>query len=95
MDGNPDRSGALIAFHATQTPVSDVVSPAPGTTMSVGVTDAVTVRRLTPTEWERLQGMPDGWTLPGSNSRRYSAIGDAVTVPVAEWIGRRMMRADR
>lgn len=50
------------------------------------------VRRLTPTECERLQGLPDGWTNLGatSDSRRYSAIGDAVTVNVAEWIGRRI-----
>lgn len=49
------------------------------------------VRRLTPTECERLQGFPDGWTNLGPDSRRYAALGDAVTVPVAEWIGRRIM----
>jgi site-specific DNA-cytosine methylase len=52
------------------------------------------VRRLTPTECERLQGFPDAWTVvPGvrcPDSRRYAAMGDAVTVPVAEWIGRRL-----
>ncbi len=48
------------------------------------------VRRLTPTECERLQGFPDGWTDLGPDSRRYAALGDAVTVPVAEWIGRRL-----
>jgi DNA (cytosine-5)-methyltransferase 1 len=49
------------------------------------------VRRLTPTECERLQGLPDGWTDHGADSRRYAALGDAVTAPVAEWIGRRLM----
>lgn len=49
------------------------------------------VRRLTPVECERLQGFPDGWTDLGPDSRRYAALGDAVTVPVAEWIGRRIM----
>lgn len=50
------------------------------------------VRKLTPIECERLQGLPDDWTNVGkaSNSRRYSAIGDAVTANVAEWIGRRI-----
>ena len=50
------------------------------------------VRRLTPTECERLQGFPDGWTQLGdtADSKRYSALGDAVTVNVAEWIGRRL-----
>jgi DNA (cytosine-5)-methyltransferase 1 len=52
----------------------------------------VGVRRLTPTECERLQGFPDGWTQLGDtpDSRRYSALGDAVTVNVSEWIGRRL-----
>lgn len=51
------------------------------------------VRRLTPVECERLQGFPDGWTDLGPDSRRYAALGDAVTVPVATWIGRRIMEA--
>ena len=49
------------------------------------------VRRLTPLECERLQGLPDGWTLPGADSRRYAGLGDAVTASVAEWIGRRLL----
>jgi DNA (cytosine-5)-methyltransferase 1 len=51
------------------------------------------VRRLTPRECERLQGFPDDWTLiPGApDSRRYAAMGDAVTVPVARWIGERLL----
>lgn len=52
-----------------------------------------TVRRLTPTECERLQGLPDGWTLPGPDSRRYAALGDAVTATVSEWIGRRIVQS--
>ena len=51
------------------------------------------VRRLTPTECERLQALPDGWTAHGPDSRRYAALGDAVTVSVAEWIGRRIVEA--
>ncbi len=51
------------------------------------------VRRLTPLECERLQGLPDDWTnINGAkDTKRYAAIGDAVTVPVAEWIGRRIL----
>ena len=49
------------------------------------------VRRLTPTECERLQSLPDGWTLPGADSKRYAGLGDAVTASVAEWIGRRIL----
>ena len=58
------------------------------------------VRRLTPLEAERLQGFPDGWTVPSGltpkeieslDSARYAALGNAVTVPVAEWIGKRLV----
>lgn len=54
--------------------------------------DDAPVRRLTARECERLQGFPDDWTT-GPDSRRYAALGDAVTVNVAEWIGRRIMVA--
>lgn len=48
------------------------------------------VRRLTPTECERLQAFPDGWTH-GADGKRYAAMGDAVTVNVIQWLGERMM----
>jgi len=50
------------------------------------------VRRLTPTECERLQGFPDGWTLVNgmSDSARYRMLGNAVAVPCARWIGQRI-----
>lgn len=59
------------------------------------------VRRLTPLETERIQGFPDNWTLPlqsdddsdKTDSLRYHAAGNAVTVNVAEWIGRRIRAA--
>lgn len=58
------------------------------------------VRRLTPLETERLQGFPDGWTLPKTaiddvntlDSARYHACGNAVSVPVARWLGERIIR---
>lgn len=55
------------------------------------------VRRLMPIEAERLQGFPEGWTILESeddpeklDTLRYHALGNAVTVPVAEWIARRI-----
>ena len=48
------------------------------------------VRRLTPTECERLQGFPDGWTATQSDTQRYRQMGNAVAVPVAEWIMQRI-----
>ena len=53
------------------------------------------VRRLTPIECERLQGFPDNWTRvdgdsEDADSHRYAAIGNAVSVPVIEWIANRI-----
>jgi DNA (cytosine-5)-methyltransferase 1 len=60
------------------------------------------VRRLTPTEAERLQGMPDGWTshgmdekgnmVPQSDSARYKQLGNAVTATVSFWIATRVKK---
>ncbi len=59
------------------------------------------VRRLTPTECERLQGFPDGWTdvpdfdgKPMSDAQRYKQLGNSMAVPVMRWIGKRMLDAD-
>lgn len=45
---------------------------------------------------ERLQGFMSGWTKPaervGRSSFRWSLVGNAVTKPVAGWIGKRLMR---
>jgi DNA (cytosine-5)-methyltransferase 1 len=43
---------------------------------------------------ERLQGFPEDWTKPaertGRKSLRWSLVGNAVSVPVATWLGRRL-----
>jgi len=49
-------------------------------------TNGSQVRRLTPLECERLQGFPDDWTAGQSDSQRYKQMGNAVAVPVVEWI---------
>lgn len=46
--------------------------------------DGMQIRRLTPTECERLQGFPDGWTEGVSDTQRYKCLGNAVTVNVIE-----------
>lgn len=53
------------------------------------------VRRLTPLECERLQGFPDGWTEGQADTQRYKQIGNAVAVPVVEWITQRLVEYDR
>lgn len=57
-----------------------------GTKQSTGVINQMSVRRLTPVECERLQGFPDNWTEGQSDSARYKQMGNAVAVPVVEWI---------
>lgn len=57
-------------------------------------TPTVGVRRLTPVECERLQGFPDGWTEGHADTQRYRMLGNAVAVPVAEWIARRIINAE-
>jgi len=49
------------------------------------------VRRLTPTECCRLQGFPDDWNISQSDTQRYKQMGNAVTVNVIEWIGKRIL----
>ena len=55
------------------------------------LTDNMRIRRLTPTECERLQGFPDGWTEGISDTQRYKCLGNAVTVNVIEAIMRRLL----
>jgi DNA (cytosine-5)-methyltransferase 1 len=56
------------------------------------VRNGYTVRRLTPTECERLQGFPDGWTAYGhdgkeiSDTRRYQMLGNSVAIPCVRFV---------
>jgi DNA (cytosine-5)-methyltransferase 1 len=129
-DDNDGQAGRVIAFHNTQTPISDdnVSLPIGRKTFGMGVAisenqrgelletdyahqltsgggkpgqgypavrEGASVRRLMPVECERLQALPDQWTNLGdtADSKRYAALGDAVTASVAEWIGRRLANA--
>ncbi len=59
------------------------------------------VRRLTPRECERLQGISDDWTAietrgkPAADGPRYAAIGNSWAVEVFAWVGRRLDAALR
>lgn len=59
-----------------------------GEIVTVGLRDA-----------ERLQGFPADWTLPaekvGRRSMRWKLVGNAVSVPVAKWLGQRLARPGR
>jgi site-specific DNA-cytosine methylase len=53
------------------------------------------LRTLTFTEWERLQGFPDGWTEGMPDSQRWTALGNAIHTGTAAWLGRRIDAVDR
>jgi DNA (cytosine-5)-methyltransferase 1 len=58
------------------------------------------VRRLTPTECERLQAFPDGYTAvpyrnkPAADGPRYKALGNSMAVNVMRWLGERIALVD-
>ena len=48
-------------------------------------------RLLSPREAARLMGVPDGFMLPDTNNDSYKAMGDAVAMPVASFIGKEFL----
>jgi DNA (cytosine-5)-methyltransferase 1 len=81
-------------------PAFTVRTPGGGSSYPM-IAETAAVRRLTPVECERLQGFPDDWTRrlddgsEQSDSARYRECGNAVAVPVAEWIARRTVAVDQ
>jgi DNA (cytosine-5)-methyltransferase 1 len=76
--------------------VAPTLESAMGGNNKPAVQQGYAVRRLTPTECERLQGFPDGWTAiqyrgkPAADGPRYKALGNSMAVPVLKWIGQRI-----
>src|SRR5690606_12533787 len=96
------ESGQGAHLRATEidvAPALTATAEAKGTDRGTRIVTYAGVRRLTPRECERLQGFPDDWTLLDdageviADTHRYRFMGNAVTVPVVEWIGRRIRMA--
>ena len=88
----------LVVFQSSQSGVRQVETHATldgnnGSRRHNGVIQTSGVRRLTPLECERLQGFYDNYTDGQSDSARYRQLGNAVCVPVVEWIARRIVEA--
>jgi len=93
--GNSANAHSVGAEQGVSPPVRAASS---GTNQAPTVgTSGYGVRRLTPLECERLQAFPDGWTdVPGmSDSARYKAMGNAVTVNTVRWVLGMMLAADQ
>jgi len=64
------------------------------------ITEPMAVRRLTPLECERLMGWPDDHTrfkadgTEQADTHRYKQCGNGVASPVAEWIGKQLMKLE-
>jgi len=97
------ESNHVIAFPAemsgTQAASAKNISPALSVKHTTALASDLQVRRLTPTECERLQGFPDSYTqIPYRNKPaescpdgpRYKAMGNSMAVPVMRWIGERI-----
>jgi DNA (cytosine-5)-methyltransferase 1 len=90
------------------TPSVDVLGQLRKSNMSTAKTQVessgrVKLRRLTPREWERLQGFPDDYTLIPYRGKaaedcpdgpRYKALGNSMAVPCMRWIGERIAAAN-
>lgn len=78
-------------------PVKDGIAPTLNARMGTGgnqvpvIHVAGKVCRLTPTECERLQDLPDGYTAGGSDTARYKALGNGMAQPCADYVIRRIV----
>ncbi len=62
-----------------------------GTRMVKDKTHPLGVRPYTPREYARLQGVPDSFIFPVSNTETYKQVGNGVAVPMAEWVGQQLI----
>jgi DNA (cytosine-5)-methyltransferase 1 len=87
------RSTDLVVQPTVYSVREDAKANTIATSQDQHLMQGMAVRRLTPTECERLQGFPDGWTDILRNTPdgpRYKAIGNSMAVPVMRWIGSRI-----
>jgi DNA (cytosine-5)-methyltransferase 1 len=105
FDQGDTRATTVVAFsertrdcgsHIELEPTDVCPAIKTGCNRQQGVLQPMAVRRLTPRECERLQGLPDDYTLviyrnkPAADGPRYRALGNSMAVPVMQWIGSRI-----
>lgn len=105
LDTDGSSIGVVVAPPLTATNDPSRSPQSSEVTAQVEAVHAATmsVRRLTPTECERLQGFPDGWTaIPWKGKSasecpdgpRYKALGNSMACNVMRWIGTRIAMVD-
>lgn len=94
MSFTSSNYSALAGWEKPVHPTINASPPNDTAGLQYGIRLRQSVRRLTPLECERLQGFPDGWTEGQADSHRYKQMGNAVAVPVVEWIINRLVEFD-
>lgn len=96
--GNGHVTGGVpFVAHALTSEGADASEDGTGRGIPLIVEPEWAVRRLTPRECEKLQGLPPDWSRWGatgkeiSDSARYRMIGNAGASPILTWIGRRII----
>lgn len=89
----PIDDGREVEKHQNGTGIGNAGDPAYtlDTRQHATVATESIVRRLTPKECERLQGFPDDWTEGQTDGHRYKQLGNAVAVPVVNWLISRLV----
>lgn len=94
-------AGSKAASITASEHVTPTLGACPSGNNSVpSIASAMRVRRLTPTECERLMGFPDGYTAitwrgkPAADGPRYKALGNSWATNCARWVGRRIAIVD-
>ncbi len=82
----PNRHEQIKRVYKTDGAMPTIPTGQGGGVMTKIQDSEMKIRRLTPTECERLQGFPDRWTEGVSDTQRYKCLGNAVTVNVIEAI---------
>jgi DNA (cytosine-5)-methyltransferase 1 len=62
-------------------------------TRIVGPINEEMIRRMTPREWARLQGFPDNFAIPVSDTQAYRQFANAVPVPMVQAVGAAVLAA--
>lgn len=95
----PDEGFSFDAYNQSASAVTHTLRRGWGTAADDSIPQTVQdgrVRRITPREFERLQGFPDDYTLvpyqgkPARDADRYKSLGNTWAVNVVRWIGRRI-----